>query len=285
MKNLDFEGQCENRDSRGVVYVAFGYSYLLRALYSCLTLSKFSELPVTVVTNIKVEDSSVPGLKNVTLLHVDLPRDSNRLAKIQCNQWSPYLRTLFVDCDTQFLQSPDDGFLYLDRYDIAMRGHSSPVDSRSDYRPNLPFEPSRFSSWNSGIIFFSKSTAASEFFKSWANEFLALNQKFDQPSLVSAVWKVRKVNVLSLNYAWNSSLEDYKILAKNSKQKLIVDHYRPGLRSNIILERAETRFGGIVGEKDKFTSVQEKNDFYKSFSRWSKFLRLINWLFRKIFGQ
>lgn len=108
--------------SNGVIYVAFGRPYLVMAHLSYLTLRKSNPTtPVTVVTN-ACRTAAFDGWREGTDTWVFAGDDDsrNRFYKTSICEWSPYERSLFIDCDTLVVGNLNGMFKVLEHADIAL---------------------------------------------------------------------------------------------------------------------------------------------------------------------
>lgn len=119
----------EMGESSGALYVAFGAPYLLQALHSIATLRRHNpELPVIVLCNTAPPDPIPPALgpSFCTFRQIDAPNAQNREFKSSVHQHSPFVRTLFLDFDTEIKDNLAQGFAFLNHADIAIRPEPAP---------------------------------------------------------------------------------------------------------------------------------------------------------------
>lgn len=189
----------------GVFYVAFGHSYLAKALASARSVKEHNpDLGTAVVTNVPA-----PGLPHFDHFEYVVEEDaSNRLYKTRPHKLSPFERTLFLDCDTLVQANLSELFDYLKWFDAALyfMGPRIPKTASQAERNDRRILDGRrvgdLPHWNSGVIAFKQSPAALDLLDRWHERFRALGFPSDQPALVEAIFH-SPARVLSLDYRWN----------------------------------------------------------------------------------
>jgi len=109
----------EKKKMVGILLFIFGDEYD-KIGSACLRFSRqHTSLPVHVVTNIRQSDRW-KGL-DVSFQYVDVPTKDNRDVKTQMYKYTPFHRTLYMDCDA-VVQNPglEDVFSLLDGKDVAL---------------------------------------------------------------------------------------------------------------------------------------------------------------------
>ena len=171
------------QSNNGVIYVAFGYKYLMMTAYSAVSVKKHNpSLKIAVLTNLKLNGDFLWQGKKLFdhVIHFDLDNQANRLFKTNLYEHSPFDRTLFLDCDTEVVADIALGFKYLDRFDLAFRPHHYPVSYKQDYQINIGIPTKDFSHWNSGVFFFKKNEKTEEFFRAWHEAHKKFDYSMDQ---------------------------------------------------------------------------------------------------------
>jgi len=216
------DGRC------GVMYVAFGYEYLVMALYSLASLKRIHpEVKTALLTNIALKKDSGAAPFFDTVIHVDAGDKENRLYKTRLYEYSPFERTLFLDCDTLVKGNVSKGFVFLNRFDIALRLHHYPiVTNLGDI--HLDIDTDYFPHWNSGVLFFKKAAKVEEFFKKWHETYKQFSYARDQFALVHSLY-YSDVRILSLDLSWNAG-QDILSRDKKIQRNIKVFHYRKDLR-------------------------------------------------------
>jgi hypothetical protein len=199
----------------GVVFVAFGLDYVVMALNAVHTLRRFDQAtPVAIVSNVARTALRIdPAALGITSWqHLDMPTSDNRLIKTSIASYSPFDRTIMVDCDVEFVASPAAAFDVLDTCDVAVleRKERSPSPSRAKGRM-LVFNgkpASEMPHWNSGIVLFERSPGAEHFFTVWHDGFIRAGVQYDQISYVEAVMTAR-TRIHELNRSERSFVTHY----------------------------------------------------------------------------
>lgn len=220
-----------DQKSCGVVYLAFGATYLVMALLGVKSLRATNpDLNACIVTNVPHVPPEIFDFwrEGDTWLFVEDSTKNNRLYKTSIIDYSPYEKTFFLDCDTIVNGSLDEGFVMLDYFDVAMRlkcegkvglgkKHSQDVLRGRLKVRDVPH-------WNSGALFFRKSEGSALFFDNWSREYNERAFKSDQVSLVDVVF-MTDCRVLGLDMRWNSGFGS--VLAGDLGAKVV--HYHDKL--------------------------------------------------------
>lgn len=226
-------------ESCGVIYVAFGYEYLIMALNSYRSLKKQHEnLPATLVTNMPINNT--PGKRinddlNITKsdgmfdkVHiVDDKNRNNRLYKTNIYEFSPYEKTLHLDVDTEIKSSIRHGFKFLNYFDIAFTFAPYPITTMVDnWDGDAHVEDMELKNacrWNGGIFFFDDSNSTKEFFDRWKNTYETFGYNADQFSLIHSIYN-SPVRIMSLDLSWNANKTTMKF-DESIENHLKIHHY------------------------------------------------------------
>jgi hypothetical protein len=264
-------------DNKGVIYLAFGYDYLIQAISSVKSLKlHHPDLSASIVTNIQINNIKHCDLFDNSdsnrrifdkIIHVDDTSSTNRQYKTQISQYSPYRYTLFIDCDTEIRGNIEMGFEYLENFELALI--SSPVPpyhmvnwwEDSIQMNNIDLEDSPF--FGSGIIFFDCDNTE-EFFREWNRKYNELEHSKDQYSLLHTIYTT-DVQVLPLNLIWNTSdtnlLFTNGIWRKQIEKNTKIYHYSvPRINK---WRRIEEEIGETVlksNKKDRRRKLRQKYD-------------------------
>jgi len=205
----------------GVIYLAFGYDYLLMAINSALSIKQIhKDLNISIVTNVKINEGSNKKILYEThgieseifdnIIYVDESRDQNRNHKTSVIDYTPYDRTLYLDCDTEVQNGIISGFEFLDYFDIAFVSRPIPSYSMTNkwngdiHLKNIPIED--IATFHGGVFFFDKKNSKS-FFDTWNNKYHEFGYNYDQYSLVHAIYK-SDVRLLPLPIKWDVNDDD-----------------------------------------------------------------------------
>lgn len=86
----------------GILQVAFGENYDKLAAYCVAYSRKFTDIPFCILTN--TVDSNRHGkwseIKNVSFIYIADKRENNRQYKTQMIDYTPFDKTLYLDCDS-----------------------------------------------------------------------------------------------------------------------------------------------------------------------------------------
>lgn len=188
--------QDSSRRPLGVVYIAFGADYLAMALHSARSLRSVGcELPVHMVTNVRPRDGRrlIDGIGGLTFHILKATRSSNRLIKTSQNDYSPFLTTLYVDCDTEFLEDPEESLRSFEGTDLVLRKLTkalSPKGTKGRLEVHDGMPASRLPHWNSSVIVYRRTSAVDSFFAYWHGAFIRQGFSYDQIALVEAALAV-----------------------------------------------------------------------------------------------
>lgn len=212
-------------DSRGIIYVAFGYEYLLMAANSAFTARKFNPgVTSAVITNVRINDKGLLKDYFDEIYFEDSKSELNRIYKTRVSDYVLFARGAFLDCDTEVLGDLAPALACLERYDIILK--MTPRPSIKDYEISKEIHGSEFPMWNSGVIFFNNDEPAKRLFSRWAELFMEMGGRSDQPALARAVYESPDVRLLSVNYIWNAFPSDLMLARKGQEPRVRIWHYR-----------------------------------------------------------
>ncbi len=208
-----------------IIYVAFGYDYLIMAAHSAATAKKHNPgIICSVVTNVKFDNNLVqPSSPFDHVIVVEKESQFNREIKTNIHQYAHLERCLYLDCDTEIRGSLEPVFRCLDRFDVAMKINYLPTKKNYEIAPGIA--GSQFPIWNSGVFFFRKNERTEKLFNNWARIYFAAGKKSDQPALAQAVYQTPEIRLLTLNVIWNAFPSDQRNLKKRFTD-VIIWHYR-----------------------------------------------------------
>ena len=212
-------------NSKGIIYVAFGYEYLLMAANSAFTAKKFNpEVACSVITNVKINDKNLLKEYFDEIYYEDSKNELNRFYKTRALDYASFARGAFLDCDTEVQGDLAPALACLEKYDIILK--MTPRPSIKDYRISREIHGSEFPMWNSGVIFFNNDEPAKRLFSSWAELFKEMEGRSDQPALARAVFENAEVRLLSVNYMWNAFPSDLILAKTGHEPRVRIWHYR-----------------------------------------------------------
>lgn len=207
-------------NERGVIYMAWGKNAIEQAKQSIGSLRRFlPKMPVMVVGDEETcqafeDDPSI----ETTCCDVD-PFDETQKKGFQflagrvkplLDKISPFERTLYVDADTYFQQSPTEGFKLLDRWDVALaetqtRNLGEGIAGKKECAVTAEALGSRLLLYhNSGMIFWRKNERTKALFELWSGEWLRFGGWDEQVAFLRALVRSEAI-YLTLPYTWNHS--------------------------------------------------------------------------------
>ncbi|WP_018527149.1 hypothetical protein [Alkalispirochaeta alkalica] len=202
-------------NSFGVTYVAFGRPYLAMALASLETLKKHSpNVPCCMMTNVTDRVPELSFWDNTKDIWSYYPEESkkNRLYKTGLDMFSPFDKTLYLDCDILVWEDIAVAEKYLDYFDICVkpqrRGQRSPKWGACTVLDKT-FRVAELPHWNGGVFMFRKNEKTRNFFHLWNRYYQDYGIPVDQVSLVDAIFR-SDCRLLSLDNRWNASFAPRK---------------------------------------------------------------------------
>jgi hypothetical protein len=215
----------------GVIYLAFGAPYLAMALHSITSLRVFNpSMPVCVLTNIAERPPNTRWWNSVPESHwvfMDKSTSINRDIKTHIYRFSPFDKTVYLDCDTLVLADLTDLELFLDHFDVLLKPSDRP--GKTDRKKKIlngvvPY--GNVTHFNSGVLGFRRSANVERFFDDWRECYRRLNFRRDQPSLVEAIYR-SDIRIFPLRERWNCS--DKWFAKKDLRNDIAIWHYKTRL--------------------------------------------------------
>ena len=171
--------------SQGALYVAVGRKAGFEARISIESLRMHSRLKVMVAGDQKIDGALFHPFENVGR--------PGRWAKVNLDKISPWDDTLFLDADTRIRKDVSLGFRLLDYgWDMVMVGsipqgedvlnHATSAE-REITLMEIPLDPFQF---NTGVMWFRKTTRVRRFFVAWRKEWQRW-QDVDQGAFLRAL--------------------------------------------------------------------------------------------------
>ena len=170
---------------RGVLYIAFGSSYIEEVLRSARSVKKHNpDMHITAFFDKKVESDFVDEVKIIKVSHIR--------AKVDYVHTSPYEQTIFLDSDTIVNRDITDMFDILSKYDFAIcHDLARKRKNVSKIIPEYKKIPYSFSEVNPGVMVFKNCQSVRSFFKLWRKYFYKYIGvwKYEQPTFRVALWE------------------------------------------------------------------------------------------------
>jgi hypothetical protein len=181
------------RSSDGILFVAFGSDYVVMALNAIETLRRLGDrTAAAIITNLPEHSVTIDTerLNIHTWRHIDVPVSENRLIKTSAPLFTPFARTIMVDCDVEFRASPAESFALLNSCDVALSRRKGSLDTsraKSQIRVYNGLPAAEMPHWTGNLLLFKDSVGADAFFSTWHAGFRRAGVPYDQISLVEAV--------------------------------------------------------------------------------------------------
>lgn len=227
-------------DRRGVMFVAFGWPYLLLALQSMRSIRATNpDLSIAVTTSPDLLERLTPALRGLAdeWLPVDLPASKNRSVKTSADLHSPFDRTLMIDADTFVVRELSSMFDWLDHFDIGFKLNDARLGSAGNVEKGASpvldghWKVDDLPHWNGAVCLFRRSEATRRFFELWNQRFDAIGSAYDQVSLVDALF-LSPVRLISFDYRWNSPMKSYRNPRRG--EDVVIVHYGSDIPDDII---------------------------------------------------
>lgn len=220
------------KKNNGVLYNAFGYWYILMSCYSVVSLKKYNDIRVKLITDFPIKNITFNGVELFEEIEVsEIEKSDNRLSKLSMFKDSPFKKTLFIDCDTEIRGDISSLFRLLDYGSILLKMNNYPARRKSIFiseNKDQSIQDLGFTEFNSGVIGFDDSNEAKEFFNEWNKNFISMGVGPDQPSLARPIYNNPGLPLLPLSSMWNLKPDnpiDKTYLATYSESVKIL-HYR-----------------------------------------------------------
>lgn len=175
------------------------------------------KMPVALFTN------KDPGLKNIDVVKI-IEMNSVRI-KQDVLQNSPFINTLYVDCDTAFTSPIEESFGLMERFDLATTHDLIRKDPKKSkkWQPYADV-PDGFPEFGGGVIMFKKSKRIDMFFSVWRRNFHswveATGEIRDQPSFRVSLWECSNLRMYVLPPEFNHRTKKYN----NIKIRILHQH-------------------------------------------------------------
>lgn len=211
---------------RGIVYLAFGYEYLLMAAHSARTAKEFNPgIICELITNVRFDPEELDEpyrFDKVTVM--ERGSDENRYIKTSIVNYTDLEYGVYIDCDTEVRGNLDPVFGCLENFDLAIKHCSKPTRKEYEIAPGLSSQ--LFPEWNGGVVFFRNNARTKQLFQEWCEIFRREGKNRDQPALARAIYHSKwGGKLLSLNAIWNTFRADIRLL-QNGFSDSRIWHYR-----------------------------------------------------------
>ena len=253
---------------RGVIYMCFGERAQKEMIKSVTSLYNTGcDLPVAAITDDLDISYAVDGIQVIDWGDNESPYDVDKASHFQFRagrvkpsiyRLSPFKETLYVDCDLTFLQSPEIGFNFLNRWDFVIAQERLLVSQLYNLRSagwthNLREREATveefggngdFPFWNSGLFFFRKNAKVRTLFGLWEEEWKKWEQWDEQLALMRAVNR-SEVRVFVLGETWNHPHRGATV-TEDPGATLILHEYGKGAARSDVAEVKKASFAEEV---------------------------------------
>ena len=291
---FDIHNEQLKMTSLQILYVAFGYRYLVMAINSVRSARQAGTLSHTkLITNIPLKDVILDGhvvFDDIVILKAHATE--NRQTKIRILDYADGPACLFLDCDTEVNYPLHKFAPLLSKFDIALRDTKGRTKSEFEVADGSTSIDTAISELNTGVFFFSDTCATRELFALWKKFFEEMGVRRDQPSFLRSFIHAPTVRLFPLGAGWNAipvpSLDlDFM---QRLPEEIRILHYKdpiywPSVGSNLgyVHRRAELQFlergAPLEREIDAFGAIAHY--YEQALFRHDLGRRLINWRLRK----
>lgn len=191
----------------GIIYIATKKhkeaNHIKEVLHSAESVKKIhSNLNITLLTNDKNIKSKF--FDNIKILPIKTTREKQNLLY----KYTPYQNTLYLDTDTEVVNSITQVFSLMNRFDIAsVIDHSRVNPERNKLWKQYSNTSNSFPEFAGGVILFRKSLEVEKFFKVWKDNYskwYKISGKInDQPSFRVSMWECKDLKVYVLPPEFN----------------------------------------------------------------------------------
>lgn len=188
--------------TNGLLYVAFGNKFDIMAAKTIAYSQKFTDLPITVLTNIFNRCEGWKHTKDINFVEIKDETVNNRNYKTTMINYSPYDKTIYMDVDSVIQQRGiEKAFDKLDGYNLMLNIYGRWVD-------RVPLSYYRAAMHKLGVtvpimiyygafIGFTKTERAFRFFKNWNANWKKTGIRREMPSLACTVKQMPELKLVS----------------------------------------------------------------------------------------
>jgi len=280
-----------------LLYLAFGYSYLVMAINSARTAkSAGTSCHIKLVTNLPLKrvtlDDETPFDEIIVL---ESTKAENRLVKIRMIDFADGPIGVFLDCDTE-IKFPLHRFSpIISNFDVALRNTKGPTKWEFALADGSTSIDTAISELNTGVIFFSKSEGTKELFNLWRQYFQEMGLNRDQPSFLRALVHSKIARLFPLGAGRNAIPVPRLDLAfmQQSPEAVRILHYKdPSYWPSVALNLGHVHrcadlefFGGVKPEREMELFGALARQYEHPLFQHQLGRRLINWRLRRASGR
>jgi len=178
--------------TKGILFVVFGKGYDHPASVCVRESRKHTGFPFHVVSNMN-RSLNWDGIKNLSWRTVNMSLKANRVPKVQAYKYSPFDRTIYLDCDAviqregvnRVFEKLNSSDVVMDRHERWERG-SRVLRVYKRAMRQFGVKPP-IDIWWGGLVAFNKSYPVFDFFDLWHQYWVKFGKARDMPCLACAV--------------------------------------------------------------------------------------------------
>ena len=208
---------------REAVIIGYGFEYLVMALNCARSIRASNpDLPTTLITNLPVTHDAVGGWFDRIVVR-DEPADRNRLVKTSVLDHAVADRVLYLDADSEVDGDLDPAFRLLDRFDVALKAHSTPVNKPFELADGVP--GGVFGHFAGGMLLLRADGPAADFLAHWQRRMVESGLARDQPALARTIYDLPDLRLVVLNAVWCADPWEADVLFNAKREPPRIRHY------------------------------------------------------------
>jgi len=206
-----------------VMLVGYGLEYLLMACNAARSLQATNpDLRRVLVTNVPVDPEVLAGRFDRVVVR-DEPAARNRFVKTSILDHASADRVMYVDADAEVVGDLTPAFALLDRFDVVLRMHATPVNKPFELADGIP--GGVFPHLHGGVFWLSDGDAARGFLATWQRRMVESGLDRDQPALARTVYDLPELRALVLNSVWSADPFEAATLHRPGREAPRILHY------------------------------------------------------------
>lgn len=179
-------------NNNGILMVAFGEQYDNFAAHCAVYSRKITNIPFCIISNLEKKHPLWQSVENCQFITLNLPQDENRAVKTSMIKYTPFEKTLYLDCDAiiqrpgiekTFDLIPDDGIM-LNIYGRWCEKSKIPAGYRKAFILSGAAFPINI--YYGALCGFTKSDKAIDFFTLWHAYWQQNGRGREMPALACA---------------------------------------------------------------------------------------------------
>jgi len=187
----------------GIIYVAFGEQYENLAAHTIAYSRQYTNIPITVIVNNTNRCEKWKTVKHINFIELPWSQELNRQAKTSINIFTPYDKTLYLDCDAVIQKKGvEKVFDYISNNGILLNVYGRWTNDKQ--LPSLYKRAFKIADislpiniYYGAICGFCKNENTKAFFQLWNKYWIQNGAGREMPSLACAV-KNSKISVVEM---------------------------------------------------------------------------------------